>query len=157
MLLRFATPEDAETLHAMIVDLAVYEKEPDAVEATPSQLRAQLQQSPPPFQALIGEVEGTPVAFALFFHNYSTWRGKPGLYLEDLYVMPAFRGRGFGKALLHKLAEIAVERGCARMEWAVLTWNTPAIEFYKSIGAKCVSGWNIYRIEPSTLVRNTTD
>ena len=157
MLLRFATPDDADTLHRLIVDLAVYEKEPDAVEVTPSELRSQLEQSSPPFQCLIGEVDGQPVAFALFFHNYSTWRGRPGLYLEDLYVVPEHRGKGFGKQLLVRLGSIAVERGCARMEWAVLTWNTPAIDFYKSLGAQCVSGWNIYRIDPKTLAESASN
>ena len=149
--IRFATPEDAETIHQLVVDLAVYEKEPDAVEATPESLRAQLEAAPPPFECLLLEAEGQTHGMALFFHNYSTWRGKRGLYLEDLFVRPEARGRGYGLALLRRLASIAVERECARMEWAVLDWNEPAIEFYRKLGARPLSEWIINRLTNDAL------
>ncbi len=99
----------------------------------------------------MARVAGETVGFALFFHNYSTFRGRPGIYLEDLFVRPAFRGRGHGKALLCHLAKLAVERRCARMEWAVLDWNSRAIEFYESLGARPVDGWTIYRLTGDAL------
>ncbi len=149
--LRPARPEDAELLHALIVALAIYEREPDAVEATPADLRAQLSQERPPFEALIAELDAEPVGFALFFHNYSTWRGRPGLYLEDLFVRPEGRGRGVGRALLRRLAQIALERGCARMEWWVLDWNTPAIGFYEKLGARAMGEWTTFRLTGEAL------
>lgn len=151
LVLRFARPDDAATIHRFVVELATYEREPDAVVATVEDFRAQLAQSPPPFQALIAEFDGTPAGFALFFSNYSTWRGRPGLYLEDLYVTPALRGKGIGEALLARCAAIAVERGCARFEWAVLDWNRPAIGFYEKLGAKPLSEWTVYRLADDAL------
>lgn len=150
-MIRWATPDDAETLHRFISELAAYEKEPDAVEATPASIRAQLEMGQPPFECLVAEGADGPVGFALFFHNYSTWRGRRGLYLEDLYVTPLARGRGHGKALFVALARIAVERGCARMEWSVLDWNTPAIDFYRALGAFPMDGWTTFRLTGDAL------
>jgi len=147
MQIRFATPADAETIHRFVCELAAYEREPDAVEATPASLRAQLGSERPPFECLICEDAGAAVGFALFFHNYSTWRGRRGLYLEDLYVTPAARGRGYGRSLLSRLMELARERGCARMEWSVLDWNAPAIGFYETLGARPLDGWSTWRLE----------
>ncbi|MCA9655632.1 MAG: GNAT family N-acetyltransferase [Myxococcales bacterium] len=155
--MRFATPNDAETLHRFIVALAEYEREPDAVEVTPTQLRGQLGQERPPFECLLAEdPEGPPPiarGFALFFHNYSTWRGRPGLYLEDLFVPQEHRGVGVGGALLAALARLACERGCARMEWWVLDWNRPAIEVYERLGATAMSEWTTYRLTDDGLRR----
>lgn len=151
--LRPAGPADAAVLHRLIVDLATYEREPDAVVATPDSLRAQLAAVRPPFECLLVELDDARVVgFALYFHNFSTWRGRPGLYLEDLFVEPAQRGRGFGKQLLVRLAEIAVERGCARMEWAVLDWNAPAIAFYERLGARPLSEWTVFRLTGDALL-----
>ncbi|PRP92657.1 putative acetyltransferase [Enhygromyxa salina] len=153
--IRFAKPDDASTLHRFICELAVYEREPDVVEVTPAELRAQLGQDPPPFECLLVEepVGDAHLArgFALFFHNYSTWRGRPGLYLEDLYVSPEHRGRGHGRALLAALARLARARGCARMEWSVLDWNTPAIDFYEGLGATKMSQWRSFRLSDEAL------
>ena len=149
--IRFATAQDAAIMHEMIVALAVYEKEPDAVEATAESLAAQMMLERPPFECLLLEEGGEARGIALFFHNYSTWRGKKGLYLEDLFVHPAARGKGYGLALLRKLAQIAVERDCARMEWAVLDWNEPALGFYKKLGAEAVGEWVIHRLTDAAL------
>lgn len=149
--IRFAEPADAETIHRFICALAEYEKEPDAVEVDPPTLAAQLAEEPPPFECLIAEAAEGPVGFALFFHNYSTWRGRRGLYLEDLFVPPAHRGRGIGKALLVRLGRIAVERGCGRMEWAVLDWNTPAHGFYRTLGAQPLDEWTTWRLTGPAL------
>jgi GNAT superfamily N-acetyltransferase len=107
---------------------------------------------PRPFaEVLIGEIDGTPQGFALFFHNFSTFEGRPGIYLEDLFVRPDARGSGLGKALLGKLAALAVERDCARLEWSVLDWNTPAIDFYKALGARAMDEWTVYRVDDDAL------
>jgi len=150
-LMRAATPEDAEAIHGFISELAVYEKEPDAVEATPDSIRAQMQSDRPPFECVIGAVDGTPVGMALYFQSYSTWKGVPGLYLEDLYVQPAHRGAGYGGALLAELAAIAVDRGFARVDWQVLDWNTPAIEFYESVNAEIKRDWIPCRLTEDAL------
>jgi len=123
--IRYATPHDAETIVRLIQGLAEYERDPAAVEVTPAQLRSQMDGPNPPFECLVAEYEADPVAFALFFRNYSTWRGRSGLYLEDIFVREEYRGRGIGGALMRRLAKIAVERNWGRMEWAVLDWNTP--------------------------------
>ena len=149
--IRPATAADAATIHRFIVELAVYEKEPDAVEVTPEILAAQLQLPQPPFSCLLLEHDGAPIGFALYFFNYSTWRGAPGLYLEDLYVTPEHRGAGHGRALLVHLAAIARDRGCARMEWVVLDWNTPAMTFYETLGAGPVKEWTIFRLTDEPL------
>ena len=136
----------------MIVELAVYEKEPNAVLATPQDLhRALFGDS----SALYGHVaesdDGTIVGFALWFLNYSTWLGKHGIYLEDLFVRPEYRGRGYGKALLKHLAGICINKGYGRLQWWVLDWNTPAIDFYKSIGAEPMDEWTVFRVSGNAL------
>lgn len=149
--IRPAGPEDAETIHAFIVGLAVYERAPGAVEVTPAELRAQLASSSPPFECLLA-FEGTrAVGFALFFTTYSTWRGRTGIHLEDLFVPEPDRRRGVGSALLGRLAGIAIERGCARLEWAVLDWNTPAIDFYRRLGAEAMDEWTTHRLTGPAL------
>ena len=150
--LRPAGPDDAGHIHRLIVALATYEREPDAVQVTPAELRAQLAAPRPPFECLLAELDGVVVGFALYFHNYSTWRGRPGLYLEDLFVEPAARGHGVGRRLLAALAGVAVARGCARMEWMVLDWNAPAIGFYEQLGARAVAGWLPFRLTGDALV-----
>lgn len=150
--IRFAGPDDAATLHRFIVALAVYEKEPDAVEVTPAILAAQMASERPPFECLLAEDdEKRALGFALFFQSYSTWRGRPGIYLEDLFVDEAERGHGVGRALLERLAELAVERECARLEWAVLDWNEPAIGFYRSLGAVAQDEWTVNRLADDAL------
>ncbi|MEZ4335794.1 MAG: GNAT family N-acetyltransferase [Sandaracinaceae bacterium] len=151
--IRFAVPEDAVTILAFIRDLAVYEREPDAVEVTEATLAAQLAEPSPPFECLIAEHAGAPVGFALFFHTYSTWRGRRGIWLEDLFVPPGHRGKGFGAALLKRLAQIALERGCARFEWSVLDWNEPAIRFYRSLGALPQDEWTRWRLDGDALAK----
>lgn len=148
--IRPAQPSDVPTILGFVQELADYEREPHAVKATPEMIHASLfgpDRARPECEAVIGEIDGVPRGFALWFMNYSTWLGRWGLYLEDLYVQPSARGQGLGKALLVKLAGIAQSRGCGRMEWSVLDWNTPAIEFYKSLGAKPMSEWTVYRLD----------
>lgn len=149
--IRSATEEDVPLILTFIRDLARYEKLEHEVVATAETLRATLFGQPRFAEVLFGEEDGQAVAFALFFHNYSTFVGRPGLYLEDVFVRPEFRGRGYGKAMLARLASIAVERNCGRFEWAVLDWNTPAIAFYKSLGARAVDEWTIFRMTGAAL------
>ena len=149
--IRPATSDDAEAIHGFIYELAVYEREPDAVEATPESIRMQMQSSRPPFECVIGELDGTAVGMALFFQSYSTWKGVPGIYLEDLYVQPDHRGSGYGRALLAELAKIAVERGFARVDWQVLDWNTPSIDFYASLDAEIKRDWIPCRLTGDAL------
>jgi GNAT superfamily N-acetyltransferase len=151
LIIRFATPSDAEIVYRFIAELAAYEKEPAAVEVTSEILREQLASARPPFECLIASQEDWPVGFALFFHNYSTWRGKRGLYIEDIYVPESHRGQGIGTALFQAVGRIALERDCGRMEWAVLNWNTPAIEFYCRQGAKPLDEWTIFRMTREAL------
>lgn len=151
--LRRATPDDAELVLRFIRELAEYEREPDAVEATARGLRQQLSSPAPPFECLLAELSGKPCGFALFFHNYSTWRGRAGIYLEDLFVSEQARGRGVGRALLAEVARIAVARGCARLEWAVLDWNQPAIDFYRALGASPMDEWTVFRLTGDPLTR----
>ena len=151
--IRPATPEDGALIHQLILDLAIYEREPDAVEGSPAIYSAQLAAGQPPFECLILEDRDEPAGFALFFPTYSTWRAKPGIHLEDLFVKPEFRGRGHGKALLEALARLCQERGCARLEWAVLDWNKPALDFYDALGAGPMSEWITYRITDEPLMR----
>lgn len=150
--IRTARPEDAATIHAFICGLAEYEREPDAVEVTPAELADQLAQPQPPFECLLAEQNGEPVGFALFFMNYSTWRGRLGLYIEDLFVPSERRGDGIGGALLKRLAELTVERGGARLEWSVLDWNEPAIRFYESLGAIALDEWTTWRLTGDALI-----
>ena len=144
--IRPAQSGDAPTILALIRDLAEYERAPHEVVTTEEQLRKNLFGPQPTAEVLLGEEAGVPVCFALFFHNFSTWMGRRGLYLEDLFVKPAVRGRGYGRALLVRLAQIARERECGRMEWAVLDWNEPAIQFYRKLGARPNDDWTIFRL-----------
>ncbi|WP_310474815.1 GNAT family N-acetyltransferase [Sandarakinorhabdus sp.] len=150
-MIRFATPADIPAIHQLIVELAIYEKEPDAVKATHADLDRALFGERPVAECVLAEQDGQPVGLALFFTNFSTWTGKPGLYLEDLFVQPTARGSGTGKALLAHLAQICVARGYSRFEWSVLDWNTPAIGFYTSLGAKLMDGWTVMRLDGDAL------
>ena len=151
--IRNAEPADAPLILDFIRALAVYEREPDAVKATERDLLEHGFGPSPYYSCLIAEFEGAPAGFALFFYDYSTWLGRPGLYLEDVFVHPEFRGRGIGKAILRRLAEIAIERNCARMKWEVLDWNTPAIDFYKSLGGEILHEWLNVRLDKDALRR----
>ena len=149
--IRSATPADISLIGQFIRDLAEYEKLAHAVRFDEA-VMAQKLFGPRTFaEVLIGEIDGTPQGFALFFHNFSTFEGRPGIYLEDLFVRPDARGSGLGKALLGKLAALAVERDCARLEWSVLDWNTPAIDFYKALGARPMDEWTVYRVDGDAL------
>ena len=141
-----ATAADVPTILRLIRELAEYERAPNEAVATEAQLHEVFFGPQPAAQVLIAREGDEPVGFAVYFFNFSTWLGRPGLYLEDLFVRPEARGRGHGKALLVRLAEIAKTRGCGRMEWAVLDWNEPAIEFYKKLGAKPMDEWTVYRL-----------
>ncbi|MEQ7865551.1 N-acetyltransferase family protein [Xanthomonas sp. NCPPB 2865] len=150
--IRAATPDDVALLHELITALAVYEREPDAVKASPQDLRASLFGEGATAHALICEQDGQALGFAVYFFNYSTWLGRNGLYLEDLFVRPQARGQGAGLALLRHLARLAVQRGCGRFEWSVLDWNQPAIDFYQVAGARPMDGWTVYRLDGERLV-----
>lgn len=149
--IRQATPADLPLIFGFICDLAEYEKLRHEVHTDPEALAPHLFGPSPKAEVLIGELDREPKGFALFFHNFSTFEGKPGLYLEDLYVEPAARGSGLGKAFLARLAALALERKCARLEWAVLDWNAPAIAFYQSLGAKPMDEWTVNRVEGAAL------
>lgn len=151
--IRPARPGDEETLVALIRELAVYERLEHQAQASPSHLARDLFGPRPFAEALIAEVGGQPVGFALYFFTYSTFRGQPSLYLEDVFVQPEHRGRGLGKAMLAQLAARAVEQGCGRMEWSVLDWNEPSIGFYRSIGARPMDDWTVYRLDDEPLRR----
>ena len=151
--IRFARAADAETIVGFVRGLAEYEHEPDAVELTAAQLASELASDAAPFECLIAEADGAAVGFALFFRNYSTWRGRPGLFLEDIFVPDAYRGLGVGAALMRRLALIASERGWGRMEWSVLNWNTPAQDFYRKAGARPLDEWTTWRIDGDALAR----
>ncbi|MFI6152340.1 GNAT family N-acetyltransferase [Kitasatospora sp. NPDC051170] len=154
-MIRTAVASDVPLIREMIRDLAEYEKEPQAAVATDEQLHEALFGPEPALFGLIAEDEATgePVGFAVWFLNFSTWRGTHGIYLEDLYVRPEARGGGHGKALLLELARIAVERGYSRVEWSVLDWNRPSIDFYESLGAVPMAGWTVYRLTGEALTR----
>ena len=152
-MIRAANRADVGTVLQLIRDLATYERDPDAVKATEATLHEALFGARPVAEALLAEVDGVAVGVALFFTNFSTWTGKAGIYLEDLFVRETARGMGVGKALLVHLAGIAVARDCARFEWAVLDWNTPAIGFYEAIGAKAMDDWTIMRVEGEALAK----
>jgi GNAT superfamily N-acetyltransferase len=155
--IRTATPNDAQVIHELVFELATYERCPEQVEATPESLRVTLfpeDGRAPIAHCILAERAGEVVGFALYFFNYSTWLARPGLYLEDLYVRPAHRALGVGKALLLHLARHAHERGCGRMEWAVLDWNQPAIDFYESLGAQRLTDWTVCRLDRAALARH---
>jgi GNAT superfamily N-acetyltransferase len=146
-----ARPGDVAVLLEMIRELADYERSLDEARATEEQLREGLFGDRPGAEALVARVSGEVVGFALFFTNFSTWLGRRGLNLEDLYVRPAARGQGVGRALLVRLARIAVARGCGRLEWSVLDWNEPAIRFYRGLGARAMDEWTVYRLTGEPL------
>ncbi len=148
--IRPATIVDAPIILQLIRDLATYERAPNEVAATEEQLVDVLFGERPVAEVLLAFEDEMPIGFAVFFHNFSTWLGRPGLYLEDLFVKPEARGKGYGRALLIHLAKIARDRGCGRMEWAVLDWNEPAIQFYKKIGAVPMKEWRIFRMTSAT-------
>src|SRR3954466_9298714 len=144
--IRAATEADIPVILGLIRDLAEYERAPDAVVATEPGLRDVLFGEKRSAEVLLALEEGAPVGFAVYFFNFSTWLGRPGLYLEDLFVRPEMRGEGYGRALLESLAQIEKERGCGRMEWAVLDWNEPAIQFYCKLGAQPMDEWTVFRL-----------
>ena len=149
--IRPATAADLQLIAQFIRDLAEYERLAHEVRFDEQILGERLFGTRPYAEVLIGEIDGAAQGFALFFHNFSTFEGRPGIYLEDLFVRPEARGSGLGKALLKRLAALAVERDCARLEWSVLDWNEPAITFYKSLGAKSMDGWTINRVDGDAL------
>jgi len=152
MPLRPAGPADLDTIIELIHALAEYEREPEAVKLEPGVLRVHLFGARRYAEVVLAETDsGQSTGFALFFHNFSTWEGKPGIWLEDLFVRPEFHGRGYGKALLQELARLALERGCARLEWSVLDWNEPSIAFYKALGALSMDEWTTYRLTGEAL------
>jgi GNAT superfamily N-acetyltransferase len=148
-----ATPDDVPLMLEFIHELAEYEREPDSVKITPAQLHDALFGERPVAEAVVARVDGEGVGWALWFQSFSTWTGKPGLWLEDLYVRPQHRNQGAGKALLAHLAQLCVERGYGRFEWSVLDWNLPSIAFYESLGAKPMSEWTTYRLDDEPLAR----
>ncbi len=151
MTIRRATPEDVPAIVQLVKDLATYEREPDAVKLTAESLHSALFGQAPAVFAHVAEDGGEVQGFALWFLSFSTWEGVHGVYLEDLYVRPEARGQGLGKALLRTLAELAVERGYARVEWSVLDWNAPSIVFYESLGARPQEEWSTYRLTGEAL------
>jgi GNAT superfamily N-acetyltransferase len=151
--IRRATPADVPIILELIRDLATYERAPSEVTATEGRLLQVLFGEKPVAEVLLASEGEAPVGFAVFFHNFSTWLGRPGLYLEDLFIRPEHRGKGYGRALLVDLAKIARDRGCGRMEWAVLDWNEPAIEFYKKLGARPLDDWKIFRLTGEGIAR----
>lgn len=151
--IRTAKAADVGQILAFIRALAEYERAPDAVTATEEGLLRDGFGANPIYHCLIADQDGQPAGFALYFFNYSTWKGRPGIYLEDLFVQPGFRGLGIGKALLKKVAAIAVEKGCPRLQWEVLDWNTPAIDFYRAMGADFLDEWRNVRISGDPLKR----
>jgi GNAT superfamily N-acetyltransferase len=151
-----ATAADVPQILAFVRALAVYEREPDAVTATEADLLRDGFGSNPFYFCLIAYHDAQPAGFALYFFNYSTWMGRPGLYLEDLFVQPEFRGLGIGKALLQRVAAIALEKNCPRLQWEVLDWNTPAIEFYRAMGAEFLDEWRNVRVSGEALARLAT-
>lgn len=151
--IREATAEDVPVLLGFIRELAEYEKLAHEVSADEEKLRQTLFGPRPAAEALVASLEGRDTGFALFFHNYSTFLARPGLYLEDLYVRPSARGKGVGRALFGRLTALALERGCHRLEWSVLDWNEPAIRFYRSLGARPQDDWTVYRLGRRDLER----
>ena len=151
--IRQATPADVPQILAFIRALAEYEREPDAAVATEADLLRDGFGPNPFYFCLIADSDNRPAGFALYFFNYSTWLGRPGLYLEDLFVLPEFRGLGIGKTLLQRIAAIAVENRCPRLQWEVLDWNTPAIDFYAAMGAEFLDTWRNVRVSGNALLK----
>jgi GNAT superfamily N-acetyltransferase len=151
--IRAATLDDVPTILSLIRDLAEYERAPNEVVATEEGLREVLFGARPAAEVVLALEGKKPVGFAVFFHNFSTWLGRPGLYLEDLFVRPDARGKGYGRALLVHLAGIAQERGCGRMEWAVLDWNEPAVQFYRKLGAAPNEEWTVFRLTSEGIAK----
>ena len=156
MHLRSATRDDCALILSLIRELAEFEKLLHEVATDQATLAEHLFGTQPRAEVLIAEVDGQTAGFALYFHNFSTFLGKPGLYLEDLYIRPAFRGRGYGRRIMQALARIAVDRGCGRFEWWVLDWNHPAVEFYRSLGAEAMSDWTVQRVSGTALLALAT-
>jgi GNAT superfamily N-acetyltransferase len=152
-MIRPATPADVPVIAKLIRDLAEYERLTHACVLKEPDLHRHLFGEPRYAEVLLAEDNGAVVGFALFFHNYSTFRAKPGIYLEDLFVEPAHRGKGHGKALLRELARLAVARDCSRVEWSVLNWNEPSIEFYKALSAKPLDEWTVFRLTDEALTK----
>jgi GNAT superfamily N-acetyltransferase len=148
-----ATPADVPLVLELIRELAAYEHEPEAAVATPALIERALFGERPAAEAVIARYDGEPAGLALWFQSFSTWTGLPGLWLEDLFVRPAFRRNGIGRALLAYLARLCVERGYGRFEWSVLDWNTPAVDFYRSLGARPMDEWTIFRLEGDAIRR----
>jgi GNAT superfamily N-acetyltransferase len=151
--IRTTTEADVPVILNLIRQLADYERAPDAVVTNETGLREVLFGPQRSAEVLLALEEDEPVGFAVYFFNFSTWLGRPGLYLEDLFVRPSVRGKGYGRALLERLARVAQERGCGRMEWAVLDWNDPAIQFYKKLGAEPMTEWTVFRLTEEGIAR----
>jgi GNAT superfamily N-acetyltransferase len=151
--IRMASPEDCTTLVSLIRELAVYERLEQHAKVSVDDLKRNLFGLRPYAEAMLAEAGGEPAGHALFFHNFSSFRGQPGLYLEDIFVRPPYRGRGIGRALLTKIAQLALERGCDRIEWIVLDWNETAIQFYRSLQAYPMNDWTIFRLAEHSLDR----
>jgi GNAT superfamily N-acetyltransferase len=150
---RAATPDDVPQIHAFIVQLAVYEREPDAVTGTPGMLATALFGERPSAEALVAELDGEPAGFAVFHGTFSTWECEPGIWLEDLYVPDRYRRAGVGQALLARLAALAIQRGCPRLEWHALDWNELALGFYRRLGAERLPAWELHRLQGESLAR----
>ena len=151
--IRTTTEADVPIILSLIRELAEYERAPDAVVATEAGLREVLFGPKRSAEVLLALENGNAAGFAVYFYNFSTWLGRPGLYLEDLFVRPSVRGKGYGRALLERLAQIAQERGCGRMEWAVLDWNDPAIQFYRKLGAEPMNEWTVFRLTQDGIAK----
>ena len=151
--IKSAAEADVPIILSLIRELADYERAPDAVVATEAGLREVLFGPRHSAEVLLALENGEPIGFAVYFYNFSTWLGRPGLYLEDLFVRSNVRGKGYGRALLERLAQIAQERGCGRMEWAVLDWNDPAIQFYRKLGAEPMNEWTVFRLTQEGIAR----
>jgi GNAT superfamily N-acetyltransferase len=152
-----AVPTDVTDIVGLIRELAEFERLLDQFVATEARLRESVFGPKPYAEVLMARLGQESIGFALFFHNYSTFRAQPGIYLEDLYVRPAFRGEGIGEAMLKRIAKLAVERGCGRFEWSVLDWNQRAVEFYKALGAEPLNEWTMFRVSGDSLIRLAQD
>ncbi len=157
VMIRAATPADVAAMHALMYELAVFEKLTDLFVATPEGVHDALFGARPASEAMVAERDGRIVGYALFFHNFSTFLGRRGLYLEDLYVQPSERGSGLGTQMLRRLAALAVERQCGRFEWTVLDWNQPAIDFYQKMGATVLPEWRVVRVTGNALEQLATE